>query len=95
MKVDASTVRRVAHLARIAIDENEVERLSGELSAIMGFVEQLDEVDVRDVEPLTSVKPSALHMRDDRVTDGNYADEIVANAPMSEENFFLVPKVVE
>lgn len=95
MKVDEETVKRVAHLSRIAIDEQEALKLSEELNTILGFVEQLDEVDVAGVEPLTSVKPLALRMREDQVTDGNQADDIVANAPMSEENFFLVPKVVE
>jgi len=95
MKVDEKTVKRVAHLSRIAIDEQEALQLSEELNTILGFVEQLDEVDVAGVEPLTAIKPMALRMREDRVTDGDHAEDIVANAPMSEENFFLVPKVVE
>lgn len=95
MSVDSNTVRRVAHLARIAVAEDEVENLRGELSAILAFVEQLGEVDVAGVEPMTSVTPMAMKMRDDKVTDGDIADAIVANAPACEDHFFLVPKVVE
>lgn len=95
MSVDLTMVKRVAHLARIALDEEEAQRMSGELNAILGFVEQLDEVDVTDVEPMTSVMPMALRMREDIVTDGNKARDIIANAPVTEEGFFLVPKVVE
>ena len=95
MSVDADTVRRVAHLARIAVDENEVEHLQSELNAILAFVEQLAEVDVHGIEPMTSVTPTALKMRNDEVTDGGIADEIMANAPAREDHFFLVPKVVE
>lgn len=95
MSVDLSTVKRVAHLARIALSEEDAARMSGELNAILGFVEQLDEVDVSAVEPMTSVMPMALRMREDKVSDGNKAADIVANAPVTEENFFLVPKVVE
>ncbi len=95
MSVDADTVRRVAHLARIAVAEDEVENLKGELNAILAFVEQLDEVDVEGVEPMTSVTPMAMKMRKDEVTDGGIADDIIANAPAHEHHFFLVPKVVE
>jgi aspartyl-tRNA(Asn)/glutamyl-tRNA(Gln) amidotransferase subunit C len=95
MSVDAETVRRVAHLARIAIAEDEVEHLRSELNAMLAFVEQLAEVDVTGVEPMTSVTPMAMKMRDDGVTDGGIADAIMANAPAREDHFFLVPKVVE
>jgi aspartyl-tRNA(Asn)/glutamyl-tRNA(Gln) amidotransferase subunit C len=95
MSVDTATVKRVAHLARIAVTDEDAERMTGELNAILGFVEQLKEVDVTGVEPMTSVMPMAMRQRDDLVTDGDKADDIVANAPASEENFFLVPKVVE
>jgi aspartyl-tRNA(Asn)/glutamyl-tRNA(Gln) amidotransferase subunit C len=95
MSVDADTVRRVAHLARIAVAEDEVENLGGELNAILAFVEQLGEVDVEGVEPMTSVTPMAMKMRDDKITDGGIADAIVANAPAHEHHFFVVPKVVE
>jgi aspartyl-tRNA(Asn)/glutamyl-tRNA(Gln) amidotransferase subunit C len=95
MSVDAATVRRIAHLARIAVQENEIAHLQGEINAILAFVEQLNEVDVAGVEPMTSVTPMRMKMREDVVTDGEIADRIVANAPASEDNFFLVPKVVE
>ncbi|WP_420962306.1 Asp-tRNA(Asn)/Glu-tRNA(Gln) amidotransferase subunit GatC [Brucella sp. IR073] len=95
MSVDLSTVKRVAHLARIAVSSEDAQRMTGELNAILGFVEQLDEVDVSGVEPMTSVTPMAMRAREDVVTDGNKAADIVANAPVTEENFFLVPKVVE
>lgn len=95
MSVDQATVRRIAHLARIAVPESEVEKLQGELNAILGFVEQLNEVDVAGVEPMTSVVPMILKMRQDIVTDGGIAAKVSANAPASEDNFFLVPKVVE
>ena len=95
MSVDIATVKRVARLARIAVDDADAERMTGELNAILGFVEQLDEVDVSGVEPMTSVTPMTMRKRQDAVTDGSKADDIVANAPATEENFFLVPKVVE
>ncbi len=95
MSVDAETVRRVAHLARVAVTEDEVEHLRGELNAMLAFVEQLAEVDVADVEPMTSVMPVAMKMRDDEVTHGGIADHILANAPAREDHFFIVPKVVE
>jgi aspartyl-tRNA(Asn)/glutamyl-tRNA(Gln) amidotransferase subunit C len=95
MAVDADTVRRVAHLARIAVAEDEVAGLAGELNAILAFVEQLGEVDVEGVEPMTSVTPMAMKKREDEVNDGDIADDIVKNAPATEGHFFLVPKVVE
>ena len=95
MSVDIATVKRVAHLARIAVSEEDAERMTGELNTIHGFVEQLNEVDVTGVEPMTSVIPMEMKERQDAVTDGNKAADIVANAPATDENFFLVPKVVE
>jgi len=95
MSVDAQTVRRIAHLARIAVAEDEVEHLRGELNAILAFVEQLSEVDVTGVEPMTSVTPMTMKKRPDEVTDGDIADDIVRNAPAREDHFFVVPKVVE
>lgn len=95
MSVDIDTVKRVAKLARIAVDDEDAERMTGELNAILGFVEQLGEVDVTDVEPMTSVIPMAIRMRRDAVTDGDRAEDIVANAPAGEDHFFAVPKVVE
>jgi aspartyl-tRNA(Asn)/glutamyl-tRNA(Gln) amidotransferase subunit C len=95
MSVDAATVRRIAHLARIAVTDDEVPPLQGELNAILAFVEQLAEVDVSGIEPMTSVTPMQMKKRPDVVTDGGIADKIVANAPATEDNFFLVPKVVE
>jgi len=95
MSVDADTVRRVAHLARIAVAEDEVAPLKGELNAILAFVEQLGEVDVAGVEPMTSVTPMVMKMRQDDVTDGGIAEAILQNAPAREDQFFLVPKVVE
>lgn len=95
MSVDLATVKRVARLARIAVSEEDAERMTGELNGILGFVEQLNEVDVEGVEPMTSAMPMAMKKRQDAVTDGDKAGDIVANAPATEENFFLVPKVVE
>lgn len=95
MSVDIDTVKRVARLARIAVTEEEAEKMQGELNAILGFVEQLNEVDVSGVEPMTSVVEMAMKKRADAVTDGGKADDIVANAPLSEDNYFMVPKVVE
>jgi aspartyl-tRNA(Asn)/glutamyl-tRNA(Gln) amidotransferase subunit C len=95
MSVDIATVKRVAHLARIAVSEEDAERMTGELNTILGFVEQLNEVDVTGVEPMTSVIPMEMKERQDAVTDGNKAADIVANAPATDQNFFLVPKVVE
>jgi aspartyl-tRNA(Asn)/glutamyl-tRNA(Gln) amidotransferase subunit C len=95
MSVDLQTVKRVARLARIAVSEEDAERMTGELNAILGFVEQLNEVDVSGVEPMTSVTPMAMKLRADIVNDGEIADTIVANAPASEDNYFMVPKVIE
>ena len=95
MSVDAATVRRIAHLARIAVADDEVEHLQGEINAVLAFVEQLQEVNVDGVEPMTSVTPMKLKQRGDVVTDGGIADDIVKNAPATKDNFFLVPKVVE
>ena len=95
MSVDAATVKRIGRLARIRVEENEVEKYQGEINAILGFVEQLGEVDVEGVEPMTSVTPMQLRRRADVVSDGGYPDKIVANAPLSEDNFFMVPKVIE
>jgi aspartyl-tRNA(Asn)/glutamyl-tRNA(Gln) amidotransferase subunit C len=95
MSVDADTVRRIAHLARIAVADSEVENLRAELNAMLAFVEQLQEVDVAGVEPMTSVTPMVMKKRVDVVTDGGIAENIVKNAPATEDHFFLVPKVVE
>lgn len=95
MSVDADTVKRIGRLARIRIEEDEVAGYREELNAILGFVEQLGDIDVSSVEPMTSVTPMALRRRADAVTDGGYPERIVANAPLSEDNFFMVPKVVE
>jgi len=95
MAVDADTVRRIANLARIRIEDGEVEAYSNELNAILGFVEQLGEVDVDGVEPMTSVTPMVLRRRTDEVTAGGHADKVVSNAPASEDGFYMVPKVVE
>ena len=95
MSVDAETIRRVARLARIAVREDEVAHLQGEVNAVLAFVEQLNEVNVEGVEPMTSVTPMEMKKRADVVNDGGIADEVVANAPATEGHFFLVPKVVE
>ena len=95
MSVDLDTVRRIAQLARIAVAEDEIEHLRGELNAILAFVEQLSEVDVEGVEPMTSVIPMKIKKRPDIVTDGGIPDAILNNAPVAEEHFFVVPKVVE
>jgi aspartyl-tRNA(Asn)/glutamyl-tRNA(Gln) amidotransferase subunit C len=95
MSVDAATVRRIAHLARIAVTDAEVPHLQGELNAMLAFVEQLSEVNVDGVEPMTSVTPMEMKKRPDVITDGEIADEVVANAPETQGHFFLVPKVVE
>ena len=95
MSVDAATVRRIAHLARIAVADEEVPHLQGELNAMLAFVEQLAEVNVEGVEPMTSVTPMEMKKRPDVVNDGEIADAIVGNAPATEDHFFLVPKVVE
>ena len=95
MSVDAATVRRIAHLARIAVADDEVAHLQGELNAILAFVEQLSEVNCEGVEPMTSVTPMRLPWREDAVTDGGYPDRVLANAPEARAGFFTVPKVVE
>jgi aspartyl-tRNA(Asn)/glutamyl-tRNA(Gln) amidotransferase subunit C len=95
MSVDAATVRRIAHLARIAVTETEVPHLQGELNAMLAFVEQLAEVNVEGVEPMTSVMPMEMKKRADAVDDGEISDNVVRNAPETQDHFFLVPKVVE
>lgn len=95
MAIDRETARKAAHLARIAVPEDELDKLAGELSGILDFMEQLAEVDVDGVEPMTSVTPMALPRRADDVNDGNIQDAILKNAPDSREGFFAVPKVVE
>ena len=95
MSIDKDTARRVAHLARIAVDEADLAPLAEQLSGILGFMEQLNEVNIDGVEPMTSVTPMDLPRRADEVTDGNIQDKILANAPDAREGFFAVPKVVE
>jgi aspartyl-tRNA(Asn)/glutamyl-tRNA(Gln) amidotransferase subunit C len=95
MSVDQATVRRVARLARIAVGDDEVPRLQGELNAILAFVEQLNEVDVEGVEPMTSVVPTKMKWRRDEVADHAGAKTIVGNAPATEDEYFVVPKVIE
>jgi aspartyl-tRNA(Asn)/glutamyl-tRNA(Gln) amidotransferase subunit C len=95
MSVDLATVKRVAHLARIAVTDEEAARMEGELNTILGFVEHLSEVNVDGVEPMTSDTPMAMKKRAVVVTDGSKAEDIVANAPETNDNFFMVPKVVE
>ncbi|MGL4281821.1 MAG: Asp-tRNA(Asn)/Glu-tRNA(Gln) amidotransferase subunit GatC [Albidovulum sp.] len=95
MSINTETARKVAHLARIAVKEEDLPALAGELSAVLAFMEQLNEVDVTGVEPMTSVTPMRLARRKDVVTDGNIQKQILANAPDAREGFFAVPKVVE
>ncbi len=95
MSVDSATVCRIAHLSRISVEDAEVERLGGELNAILSFVETLTAVDVEGVEPLTSALPMQMKKRADIVTDGGIADDILVNAPAAEDHYFVVPKVVE
>lgn len=95
MSVTKDDVRKVARLSRIAVPDERLESLAGELSSIMGWIEQLNEVDVDGIEPMTSVVDATLPMRDDVVTDGNIQDQVLANAPKSEDGFFVVPKSVE
>ena len=95
MSVDAQTVRRIAHLARIAVADDEIPHLQAELNAILAFVEQLAAVDVSNIGPMTSVTPMAMKKRPDIVTDGEIAEQILRNAPATQDGFFLVPKVVE
>lgn len=95
MSIDRDTARRVAKLARIKVEEDALDALAGEFNAILGFVEQLNEVDVEGVEPMISVTPMVLKQRKDVVTDGNQQPKVLANAPDAREGFFAVPKVVE
>lgn len=95
MSVDTRTVRHIAKLARIAVSDAEVEALAPELSNILGWIEQLGEVDVAGVEPMTAVIPNTLRLRDDIVTEGDIQSDILANAPLAEHGFFAVPKVIE
>lgn len=95
MSLDPATVRRIARLARIRVDDAEVARLQGELNGILGWIEQLNAVNVEGVEPLTGAAQISLRMRADAVTDGGIADAVLANAPEREGAFFTVPKVVE
>jgi len=95
MQVDEATVKRIARLARIRITEDEAKGLEAEISSILSWVEQLNEVDVEGVEPMTRVVPIKLKMRDDLVTDGEIADDVMKNAPLSDDHFYVVPKVVE
>ena len=95
MSVDQATVRHIANLARIAVSDAEVEALVPELNNILGWIEQLREVDVTGVEPMTAVIPNHLRLRADDVTDGGIRDRVLANAPAAEHGFFAVPKVIE
>ena len=95
MKVDEATVRHVARLARIKVNDAEAQSLQKELTSILNWVEQLDEVDTANVEPMTRVDGVRLPWRKDEVTDGGIAEDVVKNAPLTEDHFFLVPKVVE
>lgn len=95
MSVDQATVRRIATLARIAVADDEIVHLQGELNAILEFVAELDSVDVEGVEPMTSVTPMRMALRRDEITDGGIAGLIVRNAPATDDNFFVVPKVIE
>jgi aspartyl-tRNA(Asn)/glutamyl-tRNA(Gln) amidotransferase subunit C len=95
MSVDRATVHRIAKLARIAITEDEAARLEGELSGILDWVAQLDEIDTTDVPPMTRVVDMKMKMREDVVTDGDIADDVLSNAPEAEEHYFVVPKIVE
>lgn len=95
MSVDLATVKRVARLARIAVTETEATRMTSELNGILGFVEQLAEVDVNDIEPMTSVTHQTMRWRKDVVTDGNIAVDVTSNTKDTADNFFMVPKVIE
>lgn len=95
MQVDEKTVRRIARLARIKVTDAEAKSLEGELSGILDWVKMLDEVKTDGVEPMTSVEAMVLRQREDKVTDGGKADDVTANAPMTEDHFYVVPKVVE
>ena len=95
MSVTKDDVRKVAHLSRIAVAEEKLDELAGELNGILGWIDQLNEVDIDGVEPMTSVVETQLPMREDEITDGNIPDQVLANAPRSEDGFFVVPKSVE
>ncbi|MFT3968199.1 MAG: Asp-tRNA(Asn)/Glu-tRNA(Gln) amidotransferase subunit GatC [Sphingobium sp.] len=95
MSVDLATVKKIASLARLAVSDGEAEALVPELNNILGFVEQLGNVDVTGVEPMTAVIPNHLRLREDAVSDGNVRDRVLANAPQAEHGFFAVPKVIE
>ena len=95
MQINEETVRKIAHLARVKVTSEEAKALESELSTILTWVGELDEVDTDDVEPMTSAVETAMKMREDEITDGGYAQRVTKNAPMSEDNFFVVPKVVE
>ena len=95
MSVDSATVRHIARLARIAVSDAEVEALAPELSNILGWIEQLQEVDIADVQPMTAVTENHLRLRADEISDGGIAPDVLANAPAAEHGFFAVPKVIE
>ena len=95
MSIDLQTVKKIASLSRISVTEAEAEAMVPELNNILGWVEQLGEVDVTGVEPMTAVIPNQLRLREDAVTDGNVRDKVLANAPQAEHGFFAVPKVIE
>ena len=95
MSVDVETIRRVARLARLRVPEGELEGLTGEINGILAWIDQLEEVDVEGVEPMTSAVETTLPLREDAITDGGKRDDVLANAPCAEEGFFVVPKVVE
>ncbi len=95
MSVDQATVRRIARLARIRISDNEVPKLEGELNHILGWIEMLGEVDTDNVDPMTSVVENKMRLRADQANDGGYPERVTGNAPASDDNFFMVPKVVE
>lgn len=95
MSIDIETARKVAHLARIKVEDDTLPALASEFNTILGFIEQLQEVDVEGVEPMVSVTPMRLKRREDVVTDGNQQDKVLSNAPDAREGFFAVPKVVE
>ena len=95
MSIDLQTVKKIASLSRISVTEAEAEAMVPELNNILGWVEQLGEVDVTGVEPMTAVIPNHLRLREDAVTDGNVRDRVLANAPQAEHGFFAVPKVIE
>ncbi|MEO9970526.1 MAG: Asp-tRNA(Asn)/Glu-tRNA(Gln) amidotransferase subunit GatC [Hyphomonadaceae bacterium] len=95
MTVTKDDVRKVGRLSRIAVEEDRLETLAGELNTILGWIDQLNEVDIEGVEPMTSVVEVSLPMREDKVTDGDKPDQVLANAPKSDDGFFVVPKAVE